>query len=306
MNKTIYIIGAGAIGKALAALLKNENRSVKLIRGSVDNVAAHTEEITVVSDKEITAEVEVAGLSEFSDLNGIAVLTNKSYGNYALSLALKSKIKDSPVVLLQNGLGVEQPFLDQGFPEVYRCVLFATSQNISPGKLSFKPVSLSPIGIVKGNGEGLKAVVTHLDSPHFGFRVESNINEVIWKKAIINCVFNSICPLLDIDNGIFHRDERAMAMAREVIEECVLIARDCGVNLQAPEIVDNLLLISQRSDGQLISTLQDIKNGKQTEIDTLNFEIVRLAKAYGKEDIVQKTQLLGELTRLKSELNRRD
>jgi 2-dehydropantoate 2-reductase len=39
----IYIIGAGAIGRALAVFLRNAEKEVVLIRGSVDELAASTE-----------------------------------------------------------------------------------------------------------------------------------------------------------------------------------------------------------------------------------------------------------------------
>jgi len=51
-------------------------------------------------------------------------------------------------------------------------------------------------------------------------------------------------------------------------------------------------------------TLQDIKNRRETEIGTLNFEIVKIAKGMNKENLVMETGLLGELTKLKSDISR--
>jgi 2-dehydropantoate 2-reductase len=73
--------------------------------------------------------------------------------------------------------------------------------------------------------------------------------------------------------------------------------------LDPAEVEENLLNISRSSDGQLISTLQDIRNKRRTEIETLNFEIVRIARSLGKENTVKETRLLGELTKLKADLN---
>ena len=165
-------------------------------------------------------------------------------------------------------------------------------------------MSVCPIGIVKGNADQLKHITTSLSTRHFEFRTESNIDDVIWKKAIINCAFNSICPLLETDNGIFSSDDEALAIAKRVIDECMIVARQKDILLDADEIMKNLLLISKSSDGQLISTLQDIRNKQPTEIDTLNFEISRIAEAAGIPDQVRETKLLGELTRMKSKLTR--
>ncbi len=61
-------------------------------------------------------------------------------------------------------------------------------------------------------------------------------------------------------------------------------------------------MISKLSDGQFISTLQDIRNHRKTEIDTLNFEIVRLVTELNCENLCTETKLLGELTKAKSVL----
>lgn len=306
MKNIIYIIGAGAVGKALAVSLKQAGKNVVIIRGSIDDNSSSTEKIQVVlADKtELEAEVEVSALSRFSELDGIIALTNKSYGNEHLARALKDKTGDSPIVVLQNGLGIEQAFIDNNFPEIYRCVLFMTSQMISENRLSYKPVSVCPVGIIKGSDANLNLIVEELTSPNFPFRTEPGIQTIIWKKAIINSVFNSICPLLETDNGIFHRDPEVLEIARRVIEECVTISSKSGILLKTNEILENLLLISKSSDGQLISTLQDINNKRKTEIETLNFEIVNIAKRLNLEDRVKETRLLGELTRLKSEFSR--
>ncbi len=304
-NQTVYIIGAGAIGKALAVFLKLGGKNVTLIRGSIDYQSSKNEKIEIeISDKTVLVSlVEVNTLSHFTQLDGIIVLTNKSFGNANVSQALKGKTGTSPIVIMQNGLGVEQPFIDNDFPEIYRCVLFATSQTISNHALRFKPVAISPIGTIKGNGSHLISIVDLLDNPNFHFKAVADIQTIIWKKAIANSVFNSICPLLEIDNGIFNRNETALVIAKRVIHECVAIAKETGISLSAQEVVESLLLISKSSDGQLISTLQDIRNKRKTEIETLNFSIMTIAKKLGMEAMVAETKLLGELTKLKSELN---
>jgi 2-dehydropantoate 2-reductase len=63
--------------------------------------------------------------------------------------------------------------------------------------------------------------------------------------------------------------------------------------------MESILLISRASDGQFISTLQDIRNHRPTEIATLNLAIAGMA---GTEQTIIQTRLLGQLTLLKSQL----
>lgn len=305
METPIYIIGAGAIGMTLAIFLRRAGKEVLLLRGRREGSSEPEALITVTcSDgSSQTAAVPIRTLEQVDQLNGLILLTNKSFGNAQLARRLQGKTGQSPLVLLQNGLGIEQPFLDAGFSEVYRCVLLATSQIQAAYNVSYKPVAASPIGVIQGQESALAEIVEQLTTPRFSFRVEKNIQQTIWEKVITNCVFNTICPLLEVDNGIFHRNALALAMAREIITECVAVAGKAGIILDQNEVERRLLQISQRSVGQLISTLVDIQQGRPTEIDTLNLAVSRLAQQLGKPDLAKRTRLLGELTKVKTEIN---
>lgn len=300
----IYIIGNGVIGKALAVALILNERKVTILRGSIDNQPANIENIQVeIENTIIEAEVVVSSLSHYESLDGIILLTNKSFGNTVLAGKLKDKTGNSPIVFLQNGLHIEDSFIDKGFNELYRCVLLATSESLENNKVRFKLVAPSPIGIIKGSNKILNEIVDVLDTNFFSFRKESDIQTIIWKKVISNCVFNSICPLLETDNGIFQRNNEALQIAKTVIAECLLVAKEYGIDLTPEVVLENILTISKMSDGQKISTYQDILNKRETEIETMNFAIARSAIFKGNIE-VPVTEMLGQLIKIKSELSR--
>lgn len=301
----IYIIGAGAIGKALAVFLKLHQKEVLLIRGSEELDSPTLENILVeLPDKTVQAEIEVSSFKLIEELDGTVLLTNKAHGNERVAGLLKDKVKDSPIVILQNGLDVELPFIQAGMKQIYRCVLFATSQYLEASRLKFRPVDSSPIGIIQGSTENVQKVVSTIQNEFFPFRFEADIEPIIWTKTSINCVFNSICPLLEIDNGIFYRDENAMKLASRIIHECIEIAHSYNIDINQNTVMERLLQISKSSDGQLISTYQDILNGRKTEIDYLNVAIEKRAEKIGKSDMVKITALLGQLIKTKSELKK--
>ena len=302
--KKIYIIGAGAIGKTLAVFLQQAGNDVVLLRGQVDEVADTMEAIEIKLDDglSVKAEIRVSTISNYTNLDGIVVVACKSYGNDQIAERLKSRIGNCPVVILQNGLNVESAFVDRGFGQVYRCVLFATCQQISDNVIRYKPVSSSPVGVVCGDKDILSQIIHQFDNPYFTFRAESNILPTVWTKTIANCVFNSVCPLLETDNGIFHRDEKALVIAKRIIAECVAVAATQGVFLETEVVLDRLLQISRSSDGQLISTYQDILNRRKTEIQTLNLAVAGIAAKINQHSLAAETRLLGELVEIKSGL----
>ncbi len=305
----IYVVGAGSIGMPLAALLTARGLPVTAVRTSIEGLGSTPVEVTVElsAGQSLRAVVETASLSAFSQAtSGIVALTAKATANKVLAAQLRDKFAALPLVVLQNGIGVEQPFIEAGFDAVYRCVLYATGQAEGKHCYRFREVAASPLGVVNGQPAQAQAIVELLSSPGFRFRYEENIAGQAWKKAIINAAFNSICPLLDVDNGVFHRDEGVAAIAAAVIDEGRSVAARRGICFAAGELLEQLLLISRRADGQLISTLQDLNQGRETEIDFLNLEIARVGAQLNPPVDTPITRLLGEMIRAKSRIGRRD
>lgn len=301
-----YILGSGAIGFPLAAYLANAGSTVVAVRTSRKDAPKGTLTVTVHNGaNRISTPVETISLSKLTNLAGTIVIAAKSYANKAIALELKDKTATGPVVIMQNGVGVEKPFLDAHFCPIYRCILYVTSQATSEYDFTFRPVTSSPIGIVNGNESGLKKCVEDLTTDGFPFRSEANIQREIWKKAIINSVFNSICPLLDVDNGVFVRDAETANLAGEVVRECIALTERLNIRLSESELIEQIVLISKASEGQLISTLQDIRIARQTEIEFLNLEIARVAASMQPRLHLPRTEFLGKMILAKSSQQRR-
>ena len=298
----IYIVGSGAIGKALAVFLKLENKDVILVRGSVDHVPAKEILITVTNqdNQKFQQRIMTTTFSHLTSINGIVVIATKAFANAELARKLKNIKGDFSIVLLQNGLNIEKPF--EFFDRIYRCVLFSGGQVANDYGVAFKMVAPSLVGNIQGRNSNLDKIVNQINTSYFSFKSDSNILKHVWNKVIINCAFNSICPLLEIDNGIFHRNAEAAKLAKIIIEECVVLANKYEIALDPKEIAKDLMMISKHSEGQLVSTYQDIKNKRRTEIESLNLEISRLADEVGISELVTTTKLLGKIIQIKSKV----
>jgi 2-dehydropantoate 2-reductase len=302
MADRIYVVGAGSIGMPLAAFLSAKGAPVTAVRTHIDGIAPTTIEVTVdLPDRTLSSQVETVSLSEIINAeNGIVVLTAKATANKILAAKMKDRFSMLPLIILQNGLGVEKPFLDAGFSDVYRGVLYATGQTTEKYSYRFREVAESPLGTVNGSSERLQVFIEQLSTPDFRFCCDENIQKQAWKKSIINAAFNSICPLINADNGIFHRDPAVTAIAETIIREAGSVAEQTGIRFENGELLNQLLLISRRSDGQLISTLQDLNSGRETEIDFLNMEIARIGASLNPPIDTPVTRTLGEMIRTKS------
>ena len=295
---TIYILGAGAVGMALAGFLTAAGRHAVAVRTSRDTPPARQRlKIGQPGENTLETSVETTSLSCLGPMdNGLIIVAAKAHANKSIASELASRGVRGPIVVMQNGLGVEDAFLEAGLGRIHRCVLYMTSQSAGEGEIAFRSISSSPIGPVHAeHGEDIAGILTTFGFP---FHDTPDIRPDIWKKTIINSVFNSICPLLDADNGIFFRSEGARDLAGEIIEECTGLAKQVGVALTVTEIMEKVMAISRGSDGQLISTLQDIRAKRPTEIEYLNLALARLGEREGVN--LPKTRLLGRMILQKS------
>lgn len=298
--KPVFIFGGGAVGMALAVHLINAGREVRLVRTSrSDKFEANLDVMLDGLGTLHRASVPCISIDELKKPKGVLVITAKAFANAEISKALLKARSNGPIVLLQNGLGVERPFIEAGFPDIYRAVLYVTGERVAADRVSFHAVKPSVLGVLKGSDAGLQKVLDALNTPPFPFERTDAIESAIWKKAVVNCAFNSLCPVLDVDNGVFAREGDALDLARQVIRECLEVAERLGVSLDEETTIEQVLQISSGSN-HLISTLQDIRNGRPTEIDFLNLEVARLAASSDPPVQVPRTEMLGRLILLKS------
>jgi 2-dehydropantoate 2-reductase len=114
-------------------------------------------------------------------------------------------------------------------------------------------------------------------------RTSSNALEVIWAKVAFNCVMNSLCSIASIPvSGLAHYDEFD-ALAGSVLDEVAAVARAEGVTVDTTAALR--LMHAQfdpsASGDHLASMLQDLMNGRPTEIAHLNGAIAARAAARG-------------------------
>jgi 2-dehydropantoate 2-reductase len=223
-QKTIYILGAGAIGCPWAVHLAEAGRAVVAVRTSRHAIPPGTSTVTVRHGaNRISAPVATISLAKLTHLDGTIVIATKAYAHPALVRTLTDKGATGPVVILHNGVGVEPPFLAAQCSPLYRGVRDVTSQATAADDLTWRAVPASPIGTINGNASGFEKGVAALTTDGVPCRVEANRPSEVWKTASSKAVFPSIGPLLEVDPGVCARDAGTAQLAREVVRACVTL-----------------------------------------------------------------------------------
>ena len=83
--------------------------------------------------------------------------------------------------------------------------------------------------------------------------------------------------------GDFQREGEARELFKTLIREIVTLANAMGITFEEDLVERNLKILSNLPEAATTSMQRDVMEGKQSEIDGLVYEVVRMAKKYGGE-----------------------
>jgi 2-dehydropantoate 2-reductase len=112
-------------------------------------------------------------------------------------------------------------------------------------------------------------------------RVSENVESDLWTKLITNAALNSISAVLHATYGEIVAIPDAREMVRQLVTECVTVARTGGVLLPPADYVEMVWRFAQSVGAVYSSTAQDLERGRRTEIDALNGFVVRRGAELG-------------------------
>ena len=112
--------------------------------------------------------------------------------------------------------------------------------------------------------------------------VSGDVRVDLWVKLVMNCVFNPISALGRAHYARLVGDAPTVALMRDVIAECVLVARADGIELPTVDhVLQSALALGHAMAQATSSTAQDLAAGRPTEIESLNGYVARRAVELG-------------------------
>lgn len=106
-----------------------------------------------------------------------------------------------------------------------------------------------------------------------------DVATALWSKLVLNCAYNAMSAIARLPYGRLVRGPGVEPVMRQVVAECVAVARAAGVELADPwPAVER---IAATMPGQFSSTAQDLMRGKRSEIDHLNGFVVAQGQRLG-------------------------
>lgn len=275
----IAVMGAGAVGCYFGALLARAGHEVVLI-----GRPAHVEAIrrgglrlqTAMLDVQVPlhADTDPAAARDAS----LVMFCVKSYDTESAGRQLREHLAPDALVLsMQNGVdNAARLRTVLGMQPVSATVVYVAAGMAGPGHVQHH-----------GRGElliepapGDAAAARLLSEAGIPTTVSDNVAGELWAKLIVNCVYNGLSALGQIEYGPLAARDGVPPAMQDLVEECLAVARADGVQV-AGDPHQGVRRIAETMPTQRSSTAQDLARGKPTEINHLNGYVVRRGEALG-------------------------
>ena len=270
----ITIVGAGALGNMLATKFSKNNKVKLVVKSEHANIIKEKGIMfKEINGNIINPKLKIATNIEESDL---IILCVKSYDTPNIIKKLKNM--KSPILCCQNGLQTLHLLLKE--IKTKRLSYLVTGHGISkirPGISEHKGTGFTYIGELTGTiSERIKKISDELEDNGIKCNIVNNIQEYVWLKTIINSAINPIASLAEVKNGKL-RNPELNEKVREICEESENIAKKKGIKLPLDPWKEINSIIEKTSENKC-SMLQDLENGQKTEIDSINGELIKIAR----------------------------
>ncbi len=273
-KKKVVVLGGGAVGSILAAAVSQKpGVNLKMIgrKEHITRINNHGLEIGGQLKEKEKFKINCFEKIDFSLDHTLVIFATKATD-------LKSSIKQvleyidntTQFLIIQNGLGIEEIVLNNSESKVI-------PENLSRGIVGFGATFLDSGIIDYWEGKFIveKRFAESLYNDIFNntflqFFFTGNIKRLIWKKVIINSIYNPLSVILKARNNVI-AGERLNKIKEELIKEGTLVALSEGID---PGI-DLHTLNKIVSSDNITSMLQDHLKGKPGEIEFINGAIVK-------------------------------
>ena len=272
----IAVMGAGAVGCYYGGMLARAGHAVTLV-GRPLHVEAVRRDGLFMDTQSFQAPVPMEASTDARAVQGaeLVLVCVKSADSETAAVQIAAHLHPGARVLsLQNGVDNADRMQAVLKREVFPAVVYVATEMAGPGR-------------VKHHGRGelviapaARDLVELFAGAGVPVQISDNVAGALWLKLILNCAYNALSAISQLPYGRLVQGEGIEQVMRDVVAECLLVARGAGVTVPG-DVWEGVERIARTMPGQLSSTAQDLARGKRSEIDHLNGYIVRRGEALG-------------------------
>ncbi len=283
---TYSVVGMGAIGGYYGGCLAHAGRTVRFLSHSdYEYVLQHGLQVDSCRGNFVLPHIDAYADAKDMPLSDVIIVGLKTVKNRDVLPELLRPIlhDDSVVVLIQNGIGVEED-LQKVFPKLHIVagMAFICSAKVGPGHISHQDFGSINLGNYSCPQDKFSTLLADLQDA--GLQVaEVPYLEARWKKAVWNMPFNGMTVALNTstDKLLSHPDTRRLIYAQMM--EVIGAANALGVDTLTSEFADKMMQMTDEMVPYSPSMKLDFVYNRPMEIYYLYTRPIEEAKKVGFE-----------------------
>lgn len=280
----IVVIGGGSVGLLLAGRLRLGGYRVQLVtRSKGQAIALRQNGLMIRTMDGILQQVgmEATALTDGLPVAKLYLLAVKQPDLPTVLPALSQLSGTARVIALQNGMGHGEALEEILSPDsLFFAVNTEGSRRLSTweveqtgrGLLRIGPFLKRPL-----TDAVIKAFVRAANSSDIQAVYVDEMNLFMWRKLLANALINPLTALFDVRNGVLTLSSVTLRLMRQLFDEASRVAERCGQEINESDWQE-ILTICQNTSQNYSSMVQDLRNGKQTEIESINGYLVKMGK----------------------------
>ena len=294
----VLVFGAGAVGLGLASFLLQGEHRVHLVGKEKTVLALRKNGLkrrgifgeACFSPQQFTASSNLAetGRETFD----FYLICTKSLDteNSARQLKEESTLarQKSPIVLCQNGWGNAEIF-SRFFPDkqVFNARVITGFIRPEPHvvDVTVHAESVHLGSLFHEDSTFLLDLAEALSQGGIPSEVTNDIGKDLWAKMLYNCLLNALGAVLQVPYGHLGENENSRAIMKQIVEEVFQVMQGLGYESHWQSTEEYLQYFYEKllpsTYEHVSSMLQDIRAGRNTEIEALNGVIVREGRKLG-------------------------
>lgn len=269
------MIGGGAIGLLISYFLKKKGHEPVIYTRTREQAACiNRNGITYKnqSNNEDIVYVRAVPVKEYKGEESYCIISVKQTAILELSFLQDKRFQEVSYLFLQNGISHLK--LLERLPQQNLLVGVVEHGAGKDGYSTVNHLGKGKIKVSSIKGELTSQWVDILRDTNFPITSESDWEEMLYIKLIMNASINPLTALLRITNGQLVENEYALSIMKDLFEESIFVL---DMNHKREELWKELLVLCRNTSSNRSSMLKSVESGQQTEIDSITGEIIERA-----------------------------
>ena len=298
MFLTYAIVGTGGIGGYYGGCLAKAGHPVHfLLHSDYEYVLKNGLKIDSVNGDFHLEKVSAYKNSQDMPKCDVVLVCLKTIQNHILSSILKPLLHEKTVVVLvQNGMGMEQELSEQlPSTSIVGATAFICTTKVGPGHIHHAEYGALTLAKHCGDcDEIIRHIASDVENASVNVSVFDDLNSVRWKKLVWNIPYNGLTVVLNAATDTLTNNPDSRNLVIDLMNEVVSAGRTCGAKI-SDSFIDKMIAMTENMTPYSPSMKLDYDAHRPMEIQTMFTNPIAIAKAQGFE--MRKTEMLEQQLR---------